>query len=230
MMDKSTKYRKIIETGDGSHSIYVPQLDENYHSSHGAVQEAMHIFIKEALSVKSSELESLDVLELGFGTGLNAFLSYQFAKMNKKPVRYLGIEKYPLIEREYSMLNYSSYNEKDSSVDFLDLHTSPWEHNVELDEYYSLLKRKVDFRQMLLPVDKFDVVYFDAFGPEIQPELWSESVFKLIYNSMKNGGVMTTYSVKGSVRRTMKSVGFDVKKIPGPPGKREITRAVKLSY
>ena len=224
--DKSN-FRKIIKTEDGSHTLYVPQLNENYHSTHGAIQEAEHIFIKEALAYAAKDRKCLNVLEIGFGTGLNAFLSLLFAKQNNLEVFYHGLEKYPVAKEEYSILNFA-FEKKSAQVDFLNIHQVEWGRSIEVIEGFSLKKEQVDFREMQLPSNYFDVVYFDAFGPDVQPDLWTEKVFQLIVDSMKKGAVMTTYSVKGAVRRAMKSVGFDVKKIPGPPGKREISRAIKV--
>ena len=223
----STYLRKIIETDDGSHTLFVPELNEHYHSSHGALQEAEHIFIKDALDFSLKGKKSLNVLEIGFGTGLNALLTMHYAQLKGLRVHYHALEKYPVKAKEYSVLNYASQMRLDETS-FLDLHHANWENDVEISNGFTLRKVQVDFREMQLPAHYFDVVYFDAFGPDVQPELWSEQVFRMIYNSMKEGGVMTTYSVKGVIRRAMKSVGFDVEKIPGPVGKREISRAIKM--
>lgn len=229
MPNNKTLSRKIIITDDGSHSLYVPELNENYHSTHGAKQEAEHIFIKDALAFASENNKRLNVLEIGFGTGLNAFLSLQYARANSLELCYHGIEKYPIIEKEYEVLNFPSSREGEQAV-FLKLHQATWEQTVDIESFFKLRKIQADFKEMNLPSDYFDVVYFDAFGPNVQADLWSTEIFKTIYKSMKIGGVMTTYSVKGDVRRAMKSVGFEVKKIPGPLGKREITRAIKAVF
>jgi len=226
VLEKKIFKREIIQTEDGSHTLFVPELNENYHSTHGARQEADHIFIKEALQYATQLNKQLNVLEIGFGTGLNAYLSLLFAQENNLHIRYQGIEKYPVLEKEYALLNYASNDEQFYSY-FLKLHQIAWENEVRINDYFSLKKEQVDFREMQLPKDFFDVVYFDAFGPDVQPNLWSEEVFRIIYQAMTSGGVLTTYSVKGSVRRTMKTVGFRVEKIAGPLGKREISRAIK---
>jgi tRNA U34 5-methylaminomethyl-2-thiouridine-forming methyltransferase MnmC len=220
-------YRKMILTKDGSHSLYVPGLDESYHSTNGAIQEAAHIFIKDALNWRAINKRALNILEIGFGTGLNALLSLQYAQANKLQVSYFGVEKYPITEKESLLINYANH---DASLkkEFMHLHQVEWGKWNQINKYFSLFKQQVDFRSMELESNYFDVVYFDAFGPDVQPDLWTDKVFELIYNSMRRGGVMTTYSVKGIVRRAMKSVGFEVEKIPGPIGKREITRAVKI--
>ncbi len=217
------KAREIIKTKDGSHTIFIPGLDETYHSSFGAIQEAKHIFIREALAFRAREKRALNVLELGFGTGLNTFLSLLFAQEQNLEINYVGVEKYPLEESEVKALNYF-----ENTALFLKLHQVPWDNKQSITDYFRLQKLQCDFRNMELEKEYFDVVYFDAFGPEVQPHLWTEDIFRKIYNAMSRGGVLTTYSVKGTVRRAMKTVGFEVKKIPGPPGKREISRAVKI--
>jgi len=224
--EKQILKREIIQTEDGSHTLFVPELNENYHSIHGARQEAEHIFIKEALQYASQLKTHLNVLEIGFGTGLNAYLTLLFAQKHDIHIRYFGIEKYPIEEKEYSLLNYAENDGWFYSY-FLKLHQTVWGNEARIHNFFSLKKEQVDFREMQLPTDFFDVVYFDAFGPDVQADLWSEEVFRIIYQSMKSGGVLTTYSVKGVVRRAMKSVGFKVEKIPGPPGKREMSRAIK---
>jgi len=218
--------RKIIITDDGSHSLYVPSLNENYHSSYGARQEAEHIFIKSALAFASKNKKTLNILEIGFGTGLNAFLTLQYAKEKCLDLNYYAIEKYPITEEEYQQLNFAS-NRAGEQDAFLKLHQSDWGLTLEIEAGFKLRKIQADFKEMNLPSDYFDVVYFDAFGPEVQADLWSDAVFKDVYKSMKNGAVLTTYSVKGEVRRTMKAAGFEVRKIQGPIGKREISRAIK---
>lgn len=219
-------YREIIVTKDGSHSFYVPSLDETYHSSFGAAQEANHIFIKDALAWRAQEQEELNILEIGFGTGLNALLSMKYAQENYLSLYYFGIEKYPITEAEFQILNYVV----DSPIlqaRFQKLHHTEWGSWNRISDCFTLFKLHSDFRKMNLELDFFDVVYFDAFGPDVQPDLWTEAIFSLIFNSMRAKGVMTSYSVKGKVRRAMEAVGFNVAKIPGPLGKREITRAIK---
>jgi len=228
MSDNKLLKREIIRTNDGSHSLFVPSLNENYHSTHGAKQEAEHIIIKDALSYKAEQKQVLNVLEIGFGTGLNALLTLQYALEHDIEVHYIGVEKYPVLESEYKQLNYAGSDKKLQEL-FGKLHSLLWEQEFAVSKPFHLKKIQSDFREMKLPTNHFDVVYFDAFGPDIQPELWTAAIFKNIYKSMKDGGVLTTYSVKGDVRRAMKSVGFEVKKIPGPPGKREITRAIKTN-
>jgi tRNA U34 5-methylaminomethyl-2-thiouridine-forming methyltransferase MnmC len=215
--------REIVTSEDGSTTINIPELSEHYHSVHGAITESNHVFIQEALS--KSDKKKLTVFEVGFGTGLNALLTYLFSKRNKIETNYLTIEKYPLSIEEVSKLNYASELGIDS-IDFLKFHNSDWEKNIELSDYFSLQKFQADLKIFHIP-DEIDVVYFDAFGPDVQPELWTEDIFKSIYSSMNINGIITTYSAKGSVRRAMQSVGFKVERIPGPPGKREMLRGIK---
>lgn len=225
-MDKIQNH-KLILTEDGSHSIYVPALNETYHSSHGASQEAKHIFIQSALAYSLDSKKHYSILELGFGTGLNAWLTFLFSQERKIQISYTAIEKYPLINEEVQKLNYSKFDELESGVNFMGFHLSTWGRWNEIGNMFRLLKLQLDFRALKLEGDQFDVVFFDAFGPDVQPKLWTEAVFETIYASMKEGAILTTYSVKGKVRRALKAVGFEVEKIPGPPGKREITRAIK---
>ncbi len=214
--------RSIIITDDGSSSLFVPELGEHYHSHFGAVQESQHIFIDAALAqIKKDEIS---VLEFGFGTGLNALMTYRYAQQFGKIINYVGLEKYPITEKESSLLNYAS---REEALFFQRMHLSVWNQKSEIMENFSLLKQEIDFRNFKQSNQLFDVVYFDAFAPDIQPHLWSLSIFQEIYNSMSIGGILTTYTVKGDVRRALKAAGFSVEKIAGPIGKREITRAIK---
>jgi tRNA U34 5-methylaminomethyl-2-thiouridine-forming methyltransferase MnmC len=209
-------------TQDGSSTLFVPELGEHYHSHFGAIQESKHIFIDSALS--QIDKENINVLEFGFGTGLNALLSCNYAIEKDVSIRYLGIEKYPLSKSEYSYLNYGNKS-NDKYIQLI--LQAEWEREEVINKSFSLTKIESDFRTICLKQNDYDVVFFDAFAPDVQPHLWSKEIFKKIYLSMRKGGVLTTYTVKGVVRRILKEVGFRVEKIPGPPGKREITRAWK---
>ena len=211
--------REIRITKDGSTTLYVPALGEHYNSYFGAVQESEHIFIQSAL--KQIDKPEINVLEFGLGTALNALQTYKYAIDKDIKIIYHGIEKYPITEDEYLKLNYSN-------TDVLhEIHKADWNTEIEIDKLFIINKIQSDFTEIELAIDKYDVVYFDAFAPDVQPHLWTLELFKKIYTAMKNGGVLTTYTVKGSVRRTMKEAGFIVEKIAGPPGKREISRAWK---
>lgn len=217
--------RSLRLTEDGSHTLYVDKLDEPYHSTHGALQESMHVFIEQGLHTISKP--ALRILEIGFGTGLNALLTMQFAKQANQEVHYHAVEKYPLNRVEYSQLNFEQVIDGVPNG-FLNLmHDAEWETPVQLSDRFTLFKEESDFRSMN-PPGNFDLVYFDAFSPDKQPALWSADVFSIIQKSTRPGAVLVTYSSKGVVRRTLISCGFKIEKIPGPPGKREMIRATRL--
>ncbi|MUH38297.1 SAM-dependent methyltransferase [Zobellia amurskyensis] len=217
--------RKIITTGDGSKTIQISDWDEQYHSKHGAVQEAYHVFIKHGLSLFSGK--NINILEIGFGTGLNALITLIESKKDKTGVTYRGVEAYPVSEEELEQLNYiSELKAEEFKKDFIEMHQSPWEGDVLISENFTLRKEKKFFAD-IADEDVFDLVYFDAFGARVQPELWTEDIFSIMYRAMKKDGFLVTYAAKGSVRRAMLAVGFEVERLPGPPGKREMLRAKK---
>lgn len=212
--------RTVEQTDDGSATLFVPELNEHYHSVKGARTESLHIFIHMGLRAVSAN--SPRVLEIGFGTGLNALLTLEAAEADKRSVHYTGIELYPLAWEEVEILNYSNH------PSFKTLHSSLWEKEVPITPYFTLKKTEIDARMMINTKHSFDVIYFDAFAPEKQPELWDEELFRNLYSSLAPGGVLTTYCSKGVIRRILQSVGFKVERLPGPPGgKREIIRASK---
>lgn len=217
--------RKIIITEDGSSTIHLPKWDEHYHSIHGAIQEAKHVFIKSGLSLFSDS--EISILEIGFGTGLNSFITFLEASKLKLTIDYVGVEAYPITSEEIKKLNYVSELEatKFSKV-FTEMHQQEWETKNKISTSFSLTKRKQFFSE-INDKNAFNLIYFDAFGAQVQPELWTEAIFKLMYVALKNEGVLVTYSAKGSVRRALQSVGFTVERLPGPPGKREMLRATK---
>ncbi len=218
--------KEIIKTADGSSSIYLPELDESYHSKHGAIQEAYHVFIKHGLDLFNDEFE-IDILEIGFGTGLNCFITFLESKNRSLQINYNGVEAYPLQAEEISQLNYVEQLKAKEFIEVFDkIHAVTWEKTQRVDTNFNLLKRKQFFKE-IDDVNKFNLIYFDAFGAKVQPELWTEEIFKTMYDSLKKNGVLVTYSAKGSVRRAMQSVGFLVEKLPGPPGKREMLRGKK---
>ncbi|WP_421752743.1 tRNA (5-methylaminomethyl-2-thiouridine)(34)-methyltransferase MnmD [Croceimicrobium sp.] len=220
--------RYWVKTKDGSPSLYVPELQQNYHSLHGALQESRHVFIDAGLKLFANQKE-VHILEIGFGTGLNALLSH-FEKFNpEQAIHYHSLEKYPLQKEEWQALEWPElFTEKPDYHNFyLDLHKAPWEQETSLRPDFSLLKNCTDLRTYSAKAAHYDLIYFDAFSPEAQPELWSESVFREMYNALKPGGRLVSYCVKGSVRRAMKAAQLEVEKIPGPPGKREMARALK---
>lgn len=214
--------RIIEQTEDGSATLFIPELNEHYHSVKGARTESLHIFID--MGLKAVSTTHPQVLEIGFGTGLNALLTLEAAEADKRPVHYTGIELYPLAWEEVDVLKYS-----DNPL-FKTLHSVPWEEDVAITPYFTLKKIREDARKAVNTKRSFDVIYFDAFAPEKQPEMWDEALFRNLYTSMNAGGVLTTYCAKGIIRRMLQSVGFKVERLPGPPGgKREILRASKVS-
>lgn len=217
--------RKVIITADGSSTIHLPDLDEHYHSKHGAIQEAKHVFIKNGLSLFKNK--NVAILEIGFGTGLNSFITFLEApKLNLK-VDYIGVEAYPVELEEIEKLNYvSQLNAVNFENVFKEIHLKNWDEKHIISESFALTKRKQFFND-INDQNVYNLIYFDAFGARVQPELWTEEIFKKMYNSLQNNGVLVTYSAKGSVRRALQTVGFLVEKLPGPPGKREMLRATK---
>jgi tRNA U34 5-methylaminomethyl-2-thiouridine-forming methyltransferase MnmC len=211
-------------TGDGSHTLFVKSLEEPYHSTHGALQESMHVFIKQGLL--TVDLPSVRILELGFGTGLNALLTLKEAQLHKLDIYYHAVEKYPLHASEYTTLNYEQCiaGMPDGILDRM--HSCLWEEPVQISDYFTLHKEEADFRSMM-PSSTFNLIYFDAFSPNKQPELWTNEVMGAIGRVAEKGAILVTYSSKGSVRRTLESSGFEVQKVEGPPGKREMIRARK---
>jgi len=212
----------VILTKDGSHTVSNEDLGENYHSTGGAIQESQHVFIDAGL--KAIVGNRVSILEVGFGTGLNLLLSILYAEEVGKDIQYLAIEKYPLRKSCWSVLNYKSLLGSNANFYYEQIHLADWEVLNKVLPFLSLRKLEADMTEIDLK-DKFDLVYFDAFSPEVQPELWSDEIFKKIYECMNPGGLLVTYSTKGSVKRTLRSVGFKVERLEGPPGKWEMLRA-----
>lgn len=222
--------RHLQVTQDGSHTIGIPGMQVTYHSTHGAVQESMHVFIRSGLHPLLGLYPELRIFEMGFGTGLNALLTLQQAATQRQLVYYETVELYPLSAAEVQSLNYNVLlNEGQAPVRLETLHAAPWDQHVQIDPFFALYKKQLSLSQYLEgPLQQpFHLVYFDAFDPGAQPELWAQPVFEQLYNRMYNGGVLVTYSSKGIVRRAMEAAGFKVEKLPGPLGKREIVRAGK---
>ncbi|MET6990098.1 tRNA (5-methylaminomethyl-2-thiouridine)(34)-methyltransferase MnmD [Sediminicola arcticus] len=218
--------RNIITTSDGSKTIQIEEWDEQYHSKHGAVQEAYHVFIKHGLSL--FENRKISLLEIGFGTGLNTLITLIESKRFNLEIAYTGVEAYPVTLEEVAQLDYvNELNAQALASDFEKMHNAPWEEAIELSNNFTLQKQKKDFME-IVDKDKYNLIYFDAFGARVQPELWTEVLFQKMYDAIGQNGVLVTYAAKGSVRRAMQSVGFKVERLPGPPGKREMLRAVKI--
>ena len=216
---------KLEQTADGSYTLYVPELDEHYHSVKGALTESQHIFID--MGLKHSSVTAPHILEIGLGTGLNCVLTLLEAKESQRHVHYTGIERYPLNEEIIRKLNYPSIIGKECEEDYFAIHQAPWEEDVCLSPWFTLHKMEGDFTHYTFE-QKYDIIYFDAFAPEKQPEMWEQSLFDNLYNVLNEGGILTTYCAKGVVRRMLQTAGFKVERLPGPPGgKREILRATK---
>lgn len=216
--------REIIQTGDGSSTLYVPELNEHYHSVHGAVQESLHIFIKTGIA--HYKQKNIRILEAGFGTGLNAILSLSYARTQNANITYHSFEKYPLAPEEAGQLNYNAYLEAEDARFFHDIHACAWEKEVEITPYFTLCKHHNDFEAVCFE-EEFDIVFFDAFNPDVQPRLWTEEILGNFYRALKKGGILTTYCVKGKVKQALRNLGFSIERLPGPPGKHQILRATK---
>lgn len=219
--------RQLMTTADGSSSLFVPALDEHYHSIHGAIQESKHVFIQAGFAAVDATITPLHILEMGLGTGLNALLTYLSNKNSSRTIYYTALEAHPLTVDLAQQLNYPaqlSLNQIDTDF-FKSIHTAPLEQIVEVAPNFFLHKIPKKLEDVDLLNKHFHLVYFDAFAPSAQPELWTEMVFQKIYNSMTVKGVMTTYCAKGVVKRRLKKLGFMVESLPGPPRKREMTRA-----
>ena len=216
---------EIQHTSDGSATLFVPELDEHYHSVKGAYTESLHIYRDCAYrhAAELSAVRPLRLLEVGFGTGLNAAVT-AMAATAECPVHYITLEKYPVESRFVEALGYDAF--VDASL-FAAIHAAPWEQPTAITPHFTLEKRCCDLLTAPLPGD-IDIVYFDAFAPEKQPEMWSAEVFARIYEAMRPGGVLTTYCAKGAIRRLLQATGFTVERLAGPiGGKREILRAVR---
>lgn len=217
--------REILTTQDGSTTIHLPDWDESYHSKHGAIQEAYHVFIKSGLSL--FEGKSVAILEIGFGTGLNAFITYLEAEKSNQNIDYVGVEAYPVLLDEALQMNYvSELNAFENAIVFNEMHQSLWCQKHIVSNNFNLTKRQ-QFFQDISDVDRFDLIYFDAFGYRVQPELWSFEIFQKMFLALKSGGILVTYACRSSIKKAMLDSGFIVEKLPGAPGKREMLRATK---
>lgn len=215
---------EVLTTGDQSPTLFNEELNETYHSRHGARQESEHVYIASGLD-KLTHLNSIRVFEMGFGTGLNILLAHQFAQKHKIVLDVTTIELFPLEKEVWSQLDFS-INPEEKEV-FSHLHELPWEQSQQVNPLFSLLKRKIALADIEY-TNSFDILFFDAFGPDKQPHLWTPEIFTLLFNALDQNGILVTYSAKGQVRRDLQSVGFEVERIPGPPGKREMLRAKKV--
>lgn len=217
----------IIETQDGSHSILSDQFGVSYHSKYGAIQESRHVFVAAGLYYKAAHQKKLAILEVGFGTGLNALLTLLEAEKHNWNIYYETIEAFPISIEQAQALNHPvMLNATEWQTAFLQIHESPWMEIHPITSHFTFKKIQAQFQQFQAD-NRFDVIYFDPFAPETQPELWETPLLQVMYEALLPKGVLVTYCAKGSVKRNLKKVGFHVESLPGPPGKREMTRAIK---
>jgi tRNA U34 5-methylaminomethyl-2-thiouridine-forming methyltransferase MnmC len=220
-------HRQPIITKDGSHTISIPEMNVTYHSNHGAIQESMHVFIAAGLKHISANLpgSAIHIFEMGFGTGLNALLSFIEAERNQLKIHYTTVELFPLHEEEINALNYcEQLRRSDLEPVFHQLHQCEWEKDVVITPFFTLYKKKIDLINLSIN-PPINLVYYDAFAPAAQPELWTKEVFEKLITMLVPDGILVTYCSKADVRRAMQAAGFSIEKIPGPRGKREMVRA-----
>ncbi len=219
---------RLQTTEDGSHTLYSEHFNAHYHSTHGAIQESKHIFIAAGLIPKLAQGKRVDVLEMGFGTGLNVLLTHQQAKARQHNITYTTVEAYPIELEIATQLNYcESLGLPEFQQTFLDYHQNPWGQWQNIDHNFSLLKLNETLEAVVLPSESFDLIYFDAFSPEQQPQLWQEPIMDKMYAALSPHGLLVTYCAKGAFKRTLKAAGFEIEGLPGPKGKREMVRAQK---
>lgn len=218
---------ELIITEDGSHSLYNIELNETYHSFHGALQESQHVFIHSGLDVHKSQ-EHIKVLEIGFGTGLNALLSAIWSEEHKIKLSYDSIEAFPLSMDLVNKLNYPDLIKHQDSKDWLkSIHHSDWEDSALIHALFHLKKINHPIQSYSLDQNTYDIVFFDAFAPSKQPEMWSLEILKKVTDSLIKGGLFVTYCAQGQLKRNLKTLGLEVETLPGPPGKKEMVRAEK---
>lgn len=214
----------ILKTEDGSQTLISPIFKERYHSIHGAKTESDVVFINAGLKDKNS-YNHINVLEMGFGTGLNALLAWNYSINNNLKISYNGYEKVPVEKELYSQLDYTDFI--NNNLDIKSLHTLPWNIETQLSNNFYFLKTKDDIINVNENIN-YDVIFFDAFAPNAQEELWTVDMFQKMYNITSENGILVTYCAKGQVKRNMKEVGYKIEELAGPPGKREMTRARKI--
>ncbi len=219
--------KRIVQvTRDGSHTIAIPERQITYHSIFGAIQESKHVFIEAGLVYQLAQRSKrpLRLLECGFGTGLNALLSWQYANNHAVALVYDAVEPFPLLADEYGVLNYEQ--ELGTGSILARMHQTEDGISTALDDYFTLTRFFIPLNQ-LQPAARYDLIYFDAFAPDAQPELWTIEQFSQLYHWLNPGGILVTYCSKSIIRKNMQAAGFSISKIPGPPGKREMVRAIK---
>ena len=222
---------ELIETKDGSSSLFLPELNETYHSTHGALTESQYVFVDKGFNYfqeRNPEKAEINILEIGFGTGLNAWLTAIAIQNLKLKVQYSSLEKFPLEPETIEQLNYKKgYSEKDQVL-FDKIHLAEWNTEAEISENFALTKLETDIHEYSQETESYDIIYFDAFAPSRQPDMWTPDVLKKMYHNCTHGAVFATYCAQGQFKRDLKSVGFEIEELPGPPGKKEMTRGVKI--
>lgn len=217
---------QLITTSDGSHTLYLPEMDEQYHSVNGAITESRYVYIGKGYNYHTNA--NPKVFEVGFGTGLNCLLTALQAERDTRPTLYFTIEKYPLGKAITSQLNFGSLISADAKMLFNKIHECPWNEIICISKYFNLYKIKGDLIDInLTQFENYDVIYFDAFGPDKQPEMWTPLIFNKIYSATSPAGILVTYSAKGEVRRQLTACGFEMERLSGPPGKNEMLRGIK---
>lgn len=216
---------QLITTSDQSHTLYLEEMDETYHSRNGAIEEALYVYIKQGLKHLETNLKTIRIFEVGFGTGLNAWLTF-IEKQPETKVEYYSIENNPITPELANALNYAKLYKPNDATLFQNIHQYPWGIRHVFDDGSLLAKFKADLHHFTL-IDNIDLIYFDAFGPDKQPDIWSKQVFEKLHHMLKPGGILVTYSAKGSIRRMLAEIGFLVERLPGPPKKRHMLRAQK---
>lgn len=226
--DFSSMDVELLVTSDGSHTLHNTVLNETYHSTHGALQESLHVFIRSGFDYVADRFDTVRILEIGFGTGLNALLTVQAAREMNREVVYTGVEAFPLDPRVVSELNYPGMLDNvDAATWFSQIHSAPWGDTVAINSNFTLTKLNSRIQDLDLAPESFEVVYFDAFAPQKQPEMWTADVLNKVAASLTDGGCLVTYCAKGQVKRDLRSAGLDVETLAGPPGKREMIRATR---
>ncbi len=217
--------RELRLTADGSPTLYVPELDETYHSMHGSIQEARHVFIENGLRFVATESKQVNILEVGFGTGLNALLTALYAKENAIRVNYVGLEAFPVEEAIWKEINYLT--DAEARTLYTKIMAHPFGETISIELNFSLFK-EAKLIQDWVANGTFDLIYYDAFGPRAQAEMWELPIFEKLYSLLNVGGALVTYCAQGQFKRHLKSLGMRVENLPGPLGKREMTRGTKI--
>lgn len=218
--------RKVINTGDGSKTLFIPEMDEQYHSVNGALTESNHVFLDAGYKHHTSNAPV--IFEVGFGTGLNALITAELAEIQQRKTTFISIEKYPLEQNLIQQLNYGQLGTEKTALIFNKIHDAKWGEEVQISDYFNLVKIEGDLTKHHFDnARKFDIIYFDAFGPDKQPDMWSREIFGKIYDASAANAVFVTYSAKGEIRRQLRDCGYSMERLPGPPGKRQMLRGTK---